>query len=62
LLTFFDFLRLARPGEELLVALRRGDLLAFARGYNGPGQAAAYAARLQQAAEELAALFRLGNS
>jgi hypothetical protein len=55
-LALFDFLRRARHGEELLAALRREDFFAFARQYNGPGQAAVYADKLKLSSEQFALL------
>lgn len=47
-LAFFDFC----AGRSLLDALKAADWLAFATVYNGPGNAAAYAARIGEAHEE----------
>ena len=46
LLAFFDFLRRAQPQEKILAALHARNFTEFARLYNGPGQAAAYAQRI----------------
>jgi len=54
LLALFDFLQFARPQQQLLARLRERDFVAFARLYNGPGQAQEYARRI----EDQAAIWR----
>lgn len=51
LLAFFDFLQFAHPRQQLLARLREQDFTAFARLYNGPGQAQAYAERIERCVE-----------
>jgi hypothetical protein len=48
-LGLFDFIRGAHATSAMVAALRAGDWVAFARRYNGSGQAEAYGARLKAA-------------
>jgi hypothetical protein len=48
ILGLFDFVKGAGTTSEMLEALRRRDYLKFATGYNGTGQAAEYAARIER--------------
>jgi hypothetical protein len=56
----FDFV--AAPESNLLSALRKKDFLAFAREYNGPGQAERYARLIEGYAESFEELMRQKNS
>ena len=49
ILGLFDFLGGVNRGGPMVEALRRGDFFAFARLYNGPGRAAAYARSIRRA-------------
>lgn len=55
-LAFLDFCQ----AKDLLPALRTGDWQAFAAVYNGPGNAAAYAAKIAEAAGQAGALLETG--
>lgn len=52
----FDFVKGPGTTSELLEALRRRDYLKFAAGYNGQGQAAEYAARIERFAAAWASI------
>jgi hypothetical protein len=49
-LGFFDFVKGAGTTSAMLEALRRGDYERFATGYNGAGNAMAYAGKIRSAA------------
>ena len=49
ILGMFDFIRSAKPNNQLLEALKREDFESFAAGYNGPGQAEHYAGLIRRA-------------
>ncbi len=51
ILALLDFLRGTGGSSTLIDALRRKDILAFARAYNGPGQAAVYGQRIARMAQ-----------
>lgn len=56
ILGLLDFIKGPGNGSPMLAALQRGDYVAFAGRYNGPGRALAYAETLERYAAAFAAL------